>query len=227
MPPHQDKLPIAAATVDSAGVATPESKLAVVKSYRRAMGFCYRCVGKWSKDHKCPPDILLAVVDIWDSEEVAECPPLSPKDDSAPEQLYLALSKAAAGASMVVHTMKFEGSTGGHRVLILLDSGSSASFISKSVAAKLTDVQHKAIASTDKVVGGGVLHSEGLLCQLPWSVGQCEFHSDFRILDLQSFDVIVGMDWLSSFSPMHIHWEQKWLALPYNGQFTVLQGMTS
>ena len=212
MPPHQDKLPIAAATVDSAGVATPESKLAVVKSYRWAMGLCYRCAGKWSKDHKCPPnillavvDILLAVVDIWDSEEVAECPPLSPKDDSAPEQLYLALSKAAAGASMVVRTMQFEGSIGGHPVLILLDSGSSASFISKSVVAKLTDVQHKAIASTDKVVGGGVLHSEGLLCQLPWSVGQCEFHSDFRILDLQSFDVIVEMDWLSSFSLMHIH----------------------
>ena len=99
----------------------------------------------------------------------------------------------------------------GHPVLILLDSGSSASFISKAVAAKLSDVQHKAVASTVKVVGGGVLHSSGLLCQLPWSIGHRSFTSDFRILDLQSFDVIVGMDWLSAFS-----WEQKWLALPFH-----------
>jgi hypothetical protein len=58
-------------------------------------------------------------------------------------------------------------------------------------------------------------------------VGDCSFVSDFRILELQSFDVIVGMDWLSYYSPMQIHWEQKWLALPYQGEITVLQGMTS
>jgi hypothetical protein len=58
-------------------------------------------------------------------------------------------------------------------------------------------------------------------------IGQCTFKSDFRILDLQSFDVIVGMDWLSAFSPKHIHWEQKWLAIPYNGQFVILEGMNT
>jgi hypothetical protein len=47
------------------------------------------------------------------------------------------------------------------------------------------------------------------------------------VLDLQAYDVIVGMDWLSSHSPMQAHWEQKWIAFPYRGQYTVLQAMTS
>lgn len=167
------------------------------------------------------------MADIGDSEELCESPPLSPDNDSAPEQLFLARSKAAAGSSTSVRTIQFEGSVGGHPVLILLDSGSSVSFISNAVAAKLSGVQLHQVTSTVKVAGGGVLTSAGILCQLPWMIGQCGFRSDFRILDLQSFDVIVGMDWLSSFSPMHIHWEQKWLALPYNGQFVILEGMNS
>lgn len=116
------------------------------------------------QNHKCPPKILLAVADIWDSEDMSECPPLSPEEASAAEQLFLTLSKAAVGCSTSVRTVQFEGSVCAHPVLIRLDSGNSASFISKTVAAKLTGVQHKALYSTVKVVGGGVLHSDGLLC---------------------------------------------------------------
>jgi hypothetical protein len=110
------------------------------------------------------------VADIWDSEELSECPPLSPEDDSSSEQIYLALSKAAAGSSVSVRTMQFEGLLGGHSVVILLDSGSSASFISKSLAAKLQDVQYKALSSSVKVAGGGVLQSTGFLCHVSGSL---------------------------------------------------------
>jgi hypothetical protein len=123
--------------------------------------------------------------------------------------------------------MQFEGYVCGQPVLILLDYGNSASFISTTAVAKLSDVQLQAKASTMKVARGGVLHYLRFLSQLPWSIDHCSFTSYFRVLDLQSFDVIVSMDWLSAFSPMHIHWEQKWLAFRYNKQLTVLEGMSS
>lgn len=53
----------------------------------------------------------------------------------------------------------------------------------------------------------------------------CQFCSDFRVLDLSAFDAIVGMDWLQAFSPMQIHWEHKWLAIPYHGDWIVLKGL--
>lgn len=49
------------------------------------------------------------------------------------------------------------------------------------------------------------MHSSSLLRQVPWSVDKCTFISDFRTLPLSSYDVIVSMDWLQSYSPMQIH----------------------
>lgn len=76
-----------------------------------------------------------------------------------------------------------------------------------------------------QIAGGGSLHSPGSLQSVPWSVEHCNFCSNFRVLDLSAFDAIVGMDWLQAFSPIQIHWEHKWLAIPYNGSWTVLQGL--
>lgn len=33
------------------------------------------------------------------------------------------------------------------------------------------------------------------------------------------------MDWLELFSPMQVHWRDKWLAILYHGQYSVLQGL--
>lgn len=38
--------------------------------------------------------------------------------------------------------------------------------------------------------------------------------------------MVVGMDWLESFSPMRVDWAQKWLIIPYQGSFVLLQGNT-
>jgi len=60
---------------------------------------------------------------------------------------------------------------------------------------------------------------------VPWTIDQCTFSSDFRILPLSAFDAIVGMDWLSTFSPMQVHWREKWLLIPYHGNSVLLQGI--
>lgn len=74
------------------------------------------------------------------------------------------------------------------------------------------------------VAGGGVLRSPVVCKQLQWSVVDCSFITDFHVLPLCSYDFIIGMDWLESFSPMQIHWQRKWLLIPYHGQWVLLQG---
>lgn len=51
------------------------------------------------------------------------------------------------------------------------------------------------------------------------------FVSDLKILALSSYDMIIGMDWLEMFSPMKIHWKQKWLTIPYHGSSVTLYGV--
>lgn len=45
------------------------------------------------------------------------------------------------------------------------------------------------------------------------------------VLPLQSYDMILGMDWLEHFSPMKVHWRHKWMVIPYQGSTVVLQGI--
>jgi hypothetical protein len=132
-PPRHEK-PQSALPSDIPGSSLPESKFQAVKSYSRAMGLCFKCASKWSKDHKCPPEILLAVADLWDADDHLESPPTSPEAEHSSDKIFLALSKAATGATSSVHTVQFEGTVGDHPVLIRIDSGSSASFISTKIA---------------------------------------------------------------------------------------------
>lgn len=55
----------------------------------------------------------------------------------------------------------------------------------------------------------------------------CSFTFDFRVLNLLSFDIVVGMDRLEDHCPMQVDWRNKWLTVPYQGQSKVLHGIAT
>lgn len=40
-----------------------EDKLASLRDFRRKNGLCFKCGGKWDKNHKCPAQILIHVLE--------------------------------------------------------------------------------------------------------------------------------------------------------------------
>ena len=152
--------------------------------------------------------MLLAVEGIWDSLLEFGEDSNSTSSDTIDTQLLLALSKAAFGSAESGRAICFAGSIKSHAVSVLIDSGSSASFISASLAAKLVDVSVMPVPSTVRVAGGGLLQISQLLVHVPSTIEQVTFVTDFRVLQLTSYDLIVGMDWLEQFSPMQVHWLQ-------------------
>jgi hypothetical protein len=60
-----------------------------------------------------------------------------------------------------------------------------------------------------------------------WKIDHVSFVSDFKILPLKHYDIILGMDWLETFSPMQVHWKQKWVQVHYQGSPVTLQGIHS
>ena len=140
------------------------------------------------------------------------------------EQFFFAISQDAVQGILGSRTMKLQGTIQGHDLVILVDSGSSSTFLSQSVASRLSGVQPLLSKVYVQVSNGNVLQCLNWLPQAHWSIGEFHFTSDLRILPLHHFDMILGMDWLEAFSPMKIHWQQKWLALPYNGSTTFIQG---
>lgn len=51
------------------------------------------------------------------------------------------------------------------------------------------------------------------------------FIVDLKILPLQCYCIILGIDWLSTHSPMEVHWQQKWLSFEHAGSKIQLVGL--
>jgi hypothetical protein len=72
-PPLCDKPAVPLVSDDKRGVeathdgSSPDAKAAALRAYRRALGLCYKCSEKWSKDHMCSPTVQLhAVQELWE-----------------------------------------------------------------------------------------------------------------------------------------------------------------
>jgi hypothetical protein len=140
------------------------SKLSALKQYRRALSLCYKCGAKWSKDHKCSLEVLHAVLDLW------EClSPASDTDDNLTkphtpqEHLCLAISKSAVSGAPAPRIIQFIGTIQGVPLTILLDSGSTSSFISTSIVHQLSSQTILSSPASVCVAGGGVLTSPRIL----------------------------------------------------------------
>lgn len=75
-----------------------------------------------------------------------------------------------------------------------------------------------------QVAGGKILTSTEFFPELQWTSHGYDFVGMFRILPLNSYDGIIGHDWLAKHSPMLTHWSQHWLAFEREGQLVVLHG---
>lgn len=110
-----------------------DEKLASLRQLRCAKGLCEVCAEKWVRGHKCATNIQLhAMQEVWDALQIEYDTPIS---DEPLEQLnVLAISPDAQMGSSSHNTMRFSGFIQHIPVVILLDSGSTSSFLSAAVA---------------------------------------------------------------------------------------------
>ena len=146
----------------------------------------------------------------------------SVQEDDAPQ--CVAISMAASGNARSARAIQFMGTMQGHQARILVDSGSTHTFVSQSLASQLSGVSTFSLALHFTVADGSQLLCCSHIEWLSWSVQQCEFVSATKILPLTSYELIVGMDWLASCSPMQVDWHHKWLLIPYGQGHSFLQG---
>ena len=139
--------------------------------------------------------------------------------------LQLSLSQDALAGADGPKSMRFLGSIQGHELLILVDSGSTHSFLSLSIAAQLSRVQSLSQPIQVQVANGAILQCSSHLPAAVWLIHDHSFSADLRVLPLQHFELILGMDWLESFSPMKVHWKFKWMTIPYSSSSVTLQGI--
>ena len=131
--PHPKKPALATTTSPTSTASSADAKLAALKTYCCALSLCYKCSNKWSKDHRYPPEVLQAVDALWDSFSSEDSLADSSPDSRPSEHLMMALSKSAASGIPAARTMRLMGMLQQVPVQILIDSGSSSSFINQSL----------------------------------------------------------------------------------------------
>jgi hypothetical protein len=96
-------------------------------------------------------------------------------------------------------------------MLILVDSGSSHSFVSASFLLK-TNIQSQVAKPTQvRVANGEVILSSKQVLGLEWWAHDYTFHTNMRVLPMEAYDAILGNDWLRIHSPMVCHSDHKTL----------------
>jgi hypothetical protein len=108
-------------------------------------------------------------------------------------QVYLALSMNTSTEAASVHSIQFQGTVQGMPARILLDSGSSHTFVSTDLAARLSGLSSLSPALRVSMANGSVLSCSTKFKQLEWSVQDSTFVSEAKVLPLKLYDLILGM----------------------------------
>lgn len=155
-------------------------KLTTLKNFRCRNGLCFRCGNKWSKEHKCPPQVPLHVIeDLLDALEPMGLDDYQP-DCEALEETVMTMDVDPAATQLARKTMKLCGQIEGKRVLILVDSGSVSSFVSTQLADSLK--LHSTLCREAKftTADGNTMVCNRQIKNLKWKVQGSQFHDYCR-----------------------------------------------
>lgn len=75
------------------------------------------------------------------------------------------------------------------------------------------------------IADGSVMNCNSQVPQLQWWVQGQTLQSIVRVLPLKCYDLILGVDWLETHSPMWVHWKRKKMKFTHNGQRITLRGV--
>ena len=137
-----------------------KDKHATLRAQRRAQGLCMKCGEKWGRNHKCPDKVALHVLEEFVELISDENPTEQNTSDSSDEdEVVFALSQSATVGVPGKKTIKLHGIVKNQELLILIDSGSSCTFISDKMATALNCVLMPAPPIQVTVANGDKLQS--------------------------------------------------------------------
>ena len=137
---------------------------------------------------------------MCNNKESECCEEATTEDDCT--QVFAVQVLTTVAAPTPVRSIHFEGTVQGIPIQILVDSGSSCSFVSTTLASKLIGATSLANPPKVRIADGSIVECPQSFSALSWEVDQCKFTSAFLALPMPSYDMIIGMDWLATHSPM-------------------------
>jgi hypothetical protein len=140
----------------------------------------------------------------------------SQKDEESPT-LQISLH-AMSGTTTETKTFPLFVKVGSTRLVALIDSGSTATFMDPSVIIKtvLHVLNHQPIKVT--IANGNALWTNVVTPACQYIIQGHQFTTDFRILELEGYDLILGCDWIYEFNHVGLNLRTREFTLEKAGQ---------
>jgi hypothetical protein len=125
---------------------------------------------------------------------------------------------ALSSTSSKAKTFPLFVTIGNLKFLSLIDSGSIATFMDPSVIMKtdITVQNHSPIKVN--IANGNIVWTQGVTPNCPYTIQGHHFISDFRTLELEGYDLILGCDWIFEFSLVGINLKTRGFTMERDGQ---------
>ncbi|CAN6547867.1 unnamed protein product [Malus baccata var. baccata] len=177
---------------------------------KRERGECWFCTDKWVSGHKCGLKQLL-MMDVMDSDVVE-----NDSEEDQPALQHMELSECAfygTHGCPPAQTMKVLGQIKGQPVKILLDSSSSHNFVDSKLLKQWRWYATNTKSFEVMIADGGKVTSSGCCRAVELSLAGYHCRTDLYSLSLGGCDVVLGVQWLSTVSP--VLWDFQLLTMEF------------
>ncbi|XP_027081018.1 uncharacterized protein [Coffea arabica] len=193
--------------------------------YRRNNGLCFKCGEKYGIGHQCKVGY-------------SNCMTLEEKDNAAFEDAFgeqdeqtgnpgqaMDMSLHALSEALKRKTITLTGTLDGEKVLILVDTESSDSYISSELVIGM-DISYQWVDQPFSVImGNETCVTNNAICNsVHWRINQHNFRYNLKVMELGGWDIILGVDWMTHFSPITFDFQQLKISLHYEGDEIHLHG---
>jgi hypothetical protein len=117
---------------------------------------------------------------------------------------FMAISVHVVQGTEARKTVRMIADIYGREAIVLIDSGSSHSFVSEAMASKWRSWSTLQNPMQVRVANGEILHCKHELQDCPVWISGHGFKISLKVLPLDCYDIILGIDWLEQHSPMEV-----------------------
>lgn len=181
----------------------------------RSKGLCYRCHQPYSPTHRCATSTLHTIVlDMREEgdelEDGANGEVIAGTELQMQEfqrlQLELPLYNMSQPGSNQV--LKLKGRIAGREVFVLVDSGASHCFLSRTVAGKLGISVVPTVGMGVKLGDGRREEAVGFCPAVPIDFNSVQVTVDCYVFPLGDVDAVLGVSWLKTLGDIKINWKK-------------------
>jgi hypothetical protein len=154
---------------------------------------------------------VIFITENSDSEEDQE---------EAQHELQLSMH-ALCGMKSAAHTFTVSIQVGKHYATALVDTSSTTTFMTPQFATLTASPTTSAKKMEVAVANGQSLWTKFSCLNFPYTIQGTPFTSDFRLLQLKGYDVILGSDWVKQYSPVTLDYKKMTLCITLAHNTTV------